>query len=411
MKIGKGDGVDRLCKVVRPVYGMAQAGRRWQRTLFPWLLEWKHGDAQLMQATSDPCIFHCHTHTDRAGVRREEWLFVGCYVDDLFVLSSHTDEQSLYAQFTRDLAARWDVEDEGEVSDLLNIEITPESDGHICLRQVGYIDKLMRRYAPDGVAEFGSVSVKRSAQQSSRPPCGPELSQLVTEALTQDAQHVNEDLLKAYQSIVGALLYCAVNTRPDVAFAVGMLCRAMGKPTVELLKAAYRVLFYLDAHKTLGLRYSATRVDLAGMSDADWATRHSTSGYVFHLAQAAISWGSKRQHCVALSSCEAEIVALSEAAKEGVYLTRALAEFGFTSTEPTTLATDNKAARDLAYNPEHHDKTKHIERRHFFIREMVESEVLVVPYVPTEANMADFFTKALPPADFFRHRRSIMNMG
>lgn len=398
-------------EVVRPVYGMAQAGRRWQRTLFPWLLEWSHGQARLSQASSDPCIFHCRAKTQVDGTERDEWLFIGCYVDDLFVLSLHTDQHSLYSQFTKDLTERWDVEDEGEVSDLLSIEITPESDGHVCLRQVGYIEKLMRRYAPEGVAEFGKVTLKRSSQQASRPPCGPELAQLVIEATSQDASSVDEDLLRAYQSVVGALLYCAVNTRPDVAYAVGMLCRAMGKPTLELLKAAYRVLFYLDAHKTMGLRYAASSIELAGMSDADWATRNSTSGYVFHLAQAAISWGSKRQHCVSLSSCEAEIVALSEAAKEGVYLTRALAELGFSSSEPTTLATDNKAARDLAYNPEHHDKTKHIERRHFFIRDMVESETLVVPYVPTESNLADFFTKALPAPDFFRHRRAIMNMG
>ena len=152
------------------------------------------------------------------------------------------------------------------------------------------------------------------------------------------------------------------------------------------------------------------------MSDSDWAVRHSTTGYVFTYNQAAVSWASKKQVSVALSSCEAEIMALSEAAKEGVFLRRFLDELGLGSSgptalaPPTALATDNKAARDLAYNPEHHEKSKHIERRHFYVRELVENEELVVPFVSTTANMADFFTKPLAGEAFFRLRNTIMNL-
>jgi hypothetical protein len=210
-------------------------------------------------------------------------------------------------------------------------------------------------------------------------------------------------LLKDYQSLTGALLYCAANTRPDVSYAVGLLCRAMGKPTVELYEAALRVLFYLHWHRDVGLRYGGgTERDLSGMSDSDWAVRHSTSGYVFLYSQAAISWGSKRQTSVALSSCEAEIVALNEASKECVYLNRFLDELGFgTRHGPPRLATDNSAARDLPYNPEHHENMKHVERRHFYVRELVEEQQMVVPFVSTVDNMADFFTKPLEPKLFF----------
>ena len=109
-------------------------------------------------------------------------------------------------------------------------------------------------------------------------------------------------------------------------------------------------------------------------------------------------------------------MALSEAAKEGVFLRRFLDELGVSSgcatsvLPPTSLATDNKAARDLAYNPEHHEKTKHIERRHFYVRELVENEELIVPFVSTTANMADFFTKPLADDAFFRLRNTIMNI-
>ena len=137
--------------------------------------------------------------------------------------------------------------------------------------------------------------------------------------------------------------------------------------------------------------------------------------FVFTYNQAAISWASKKQNSVALSSCEAETMALSEAAKEGIFLRRFLDELGLGSssptslTPPTSLATDNKAARDLAYNPEHHEKTKHIERRHFYVRELVESEELIVPFVSTTSNMADFFTKPLAGEQFYRLRNAIMN--
>lgn len=98
---------------------------------------------------------------------------------------------------------------------------------------------------------------------------------------------------------------------------------------------------------------------------------------------------------------EAEIVALSEAAKEGVYLSRFLSDLGLPSADTVALATDNSAARDLAYHPKHHERTKHIERRHFFVRDMVENHMLVVPYVASSDNMADFFTKPLSATDFY----------
>ena len=145
------------------------------------------------------------------------------------------------------------------------------------------------------------------------------------------------------------------------------------------------------------------------MSDADWAVKHPTTGYVFLFNSAAISWGSKKQNSVALSSCEAEIMAASEAAREGVYLDGFCDEIGAPLSQPLVLGVDNTGARDLAYNPEHHARSKHIERRHFFIREMVENMRIQVPYVNTVDNLADFFTKPLPARVFVPMRDAIMN--
>ena len=302
------------------------------------------------------------------------------------------------------------MEDEGEVTDLLSVEIE-RADEHIVLRQSKYISKLMSTYAPEGVPDsrFGA-SCRLTSHPPSRTPADEDLPQRVLAAVEQSADSIDPALLKAYQSLVGALLYCAVNTRPDVAYAVGMLCRAMGKPTPELYLDALRVLYYLHHHRDIGLRYGASDLDMSGMSDSDWAVRHSTTGYVFTYAQAAISWGCKKQATIALSSCEAEIVALSESAKEAVFLADFLSELGFPARSPTQLATDNTGARDLSYNPEHHDRVKHVERRHFFIRELVEDQRVVVPFVRTHANLADFFTKPLTGKNFFRLRNEIMNV-
>lgn len=388
------DGRNQICRVLKPVYGMAQAGRRWQRTLFPWLLEFG-----FVQTHSDQSVFTLERTMQTPDGERRERIHVGVYVDDLAVVYSHDDKHSLYRSFISALEKRWNVEDEGELTDLLGIEFT-RGDKFIELKQTKYIEKLASEHFPNGVPP--------TAQQN-KVPCDRDLPALVNLALLADVAPDSE-LLRSYQSICGALLYASTNTRPDIAFATGMLCRAMGRPNPELLESARRVLGYLYRTRHIGLRYEASPAQLEGFSDSDWGVKHSTSGHTFHLGSATISWASKKQPSVALSSCEAEIMAGSEAAKEAIYLSAFLRELGFDMSEPPPLRMDNKSAIDLAYNPEHHARTKHIDRRHYFIRECVEQGRLRVPFVPTAENVADFFTKPLMGKDFFRMRDRVMNV-
>ena len=185
----------------------------------------------------------------------------------------------------------------------------------------------------------------------------------------------------------------------------------MACPTPDLLEAGLHVLAYLHHHKHIGLRYSPVETDLEGYSDSDWSVRRSTSGAVFMYGNAAISWGSTKQPCIVLSSCEAEIMAASEASKDALYLQEFLRELGLASPESIAkLAVDNTAAIDLAYNPQHHKRTKHIERRHFFVRECVEAMKITVPYVRSSDNLADFFTKPQKSSVFFAMRDLVMNV-
>ena len=390
------DGRPRVLRIEKPCYGMAQAGRRWQRSLFPWLLD--HG---FTQHDADECVFSIMATTDGPAGKRQEKLILGCYVDDLFTAYSHDDEQSLYHTFTTALQSSWDVEDEGPVSDLLNVEIE-RTDNCISLRQTTYIDRMVAAHIPDGVP---------NTIQANSVPCTPGIEGLVLEAMER-VESPCPKLLRRYQSIVGGLLYCSTNTRPDIAFSVGMLCRAMSRPTPELLEASLRVLGYLHRTRELGLNYVGEMKPISGMTDSDWATKHSTTGWVFRFCRAAVSWGCEKQKAVALSSCEAEIMAASEAAKEAIYLKRFLEQFDLHDQDaPVSLACDNQAAINLAYNPEHHKRVKHIERRHFFIREKVEENMIEVPYVRTVDNLADFFTKPLLGDVFIRMRDQIMNCG
>ena len=393
------DGQPQIVKVLKPIYGMAQAGRRWQRSLYPWLLEHLGEDSQLH---SDRNVFSCcRENTLSDGSTRFERLIVGCYVDDLYILSSHRDAGSLYDTFISDLQARWDVEDEGDVSDLLGVEIAAV-EGGVKLKQTAYIEKMCNAWFPNGVP---------NTIQSNQTPCDKDLAQLVCDAVVSTADP-DPILLRRYQSLVGALIYASTNTRPDVTYAVGMLCRAMARPTPALFEAALRVLGYLYRTREIGLRYAADQRPLYGMSDSDWAEKHSTTGWVFMYNSAAISWASKKQESVALSSCEAELMAVSDASKEAVYLREFLTELGELSADspPLPLSVDNTAARDVAYNPEHHGRIKHIKRRHHFVRECIENMEISVPFVSTHENIADFFTKFLPGSQFFHIRDQIMNV-
>ena len=382
------DGRPNVLRIDKPIYGLAQAGRRFQRSLFPWLK-----DFGFTQSCYDPCVFYLRSNN------RTELILIGCYVDDLLICSSHSNAQSKYHAFLSHLKKSWEVEDEGEAVDLLNVHFKRTETG-IFLHQRPYIESMLAKYAPDGVP----LSFQRNWC-----PCNGDLPELVRRAMSIDNEQ-DAELIKKYQQIVGALLYCATNTRPDVAYSVGVLCRAMSRPTTPLYKAALRVLYYLVRHADIGLHYEADPSAIIAYSDSDLGTQHSTTGWDVHWQKATISFGSKKQISIATSSCHAEIIAASEAAKEAKYYREFAEELGFPQKEPTPLMVDNTATIDLAYNPEFHNRTKHIDRRHFFVRELVEEHVINVQYVNSANNLADFFTKALPPKHFFKLRNIIMNV-
>ena len=154
----------------------------------------------------------------------------------------------MYHEFTTKLQESWDVEDEGDVHDLLNVEIHREGNV-VSLKQTGYIERLVSEFLPDGLPK---------CFQSIKTPCDDKLEATVVAAVIEVAMEtVDTKLKERFQSIVGALNYCVSNTRPDVAYAVGQLCRVLARPTPELLACAERVLCYLYRTHQIGLCYVA----------------------------------------------------------------------------------------------------------------------------------------------------------
>ncbi|UYV69432.1 hypothetical protein LAZ67_6003595 [Cordylochernes scorpioides] len=193
-----------------------------------------------------------------------------------------------------------------------------------------------------------------------------------------------------------------VSTRPDIAYAVSVLGQFSNDPRRQHWNAAKRVLRYLKGTLCLKITYEKTNETLYGCVEADWggnlADRKSQTGLVFFLAGGPIAWESKKQQTVALSSTESEYIALCEAGKEAVYLRALLDEMGFGEllNEPTVLKTDNQGAQQLARNPVHHARTKHIDIKWHYIRSICSDGLIEVVHTPTQENVADILTKGLP---------------
>jgi hypothetical protein len=205
-----------------------------------------------------------------------------------------------------------------------------------------------------------------------------------------------------YRAIVGSLLYLSCCTRPDISTAVGELCRFSANPGVQHWTAVKQVLRYLQGTRPTGIQLGGDGT-LIGWSDANWggdiSTRRSTTGYIFKLGLGPVSWNSKLQPTVALSSCEAEYMALSSATQEALWLRALLQGLGL-SQPPTLIYEDNQGAIELTKNSKNHSRTKHIDIRYHFVKERVQLNEIKIEYCHTSQMIADLFTKALPSAQF-----------
>ena len=200
-----------------------------------------------------------------------------------------------------------------------------------------------------------------------------------------------------YRSLVGSLIYLT-NTRPDIVQPISLISRFMNEPSKIHLIATKRILHYLNGTKKLDIKCVKEKDNkLVGYTDSDWTgsidDHKSTSGYLFCLGTKPISWSSKKQKTVALSSAEAEYIAATDAACESVWLRRILSDMQQSEEMPTIIYCDNMSAIAMTKNMVFHSRTKHIELRHHFIRKLVQEEEIQLNFVNTNEQLADVFTK------------------
>jgi hypothetical protein len=218
-----------------------------------------------------------------------------------------------------------------------------------------------------------------------------------------DPSGANGDPLECdYPQLVGALMYLMVCTRPDIAYAVSVLSRFMApdRHTSAHWKAAKRVLAYLKKTKHLSLVLGRTQaLEITAYSDAAYADdqeqRKSTLGYHISLGTGLVSWKAKLSDCVALSSAESEYYAGCETVKEAEWLAGLVRELGW-EVPPYKVLMDSQSARAIIKNSVINARSKHIEVKHHFIRQMHAEKKFVLKEVSSAANLADYFTKALP---------------
>jgi hypothetical protein len=362
----------------RALYGLKQSPRAWFSLIAPTLV-----DFAFQQCEADSCIF---VHTNANG----EKTYIALYVDDFLIAGENEDD---IAAIKGLLAERFEMKDLGIAEKFLGMEIEYGEDGSVKLHQEQYLRNLLKRH---GLQD-----------------CNPISTPLDTSVKLIKATNV-EPLAdsKEYASIVGGLMFAACVTRPDIMCAVGQLSQFLNKPTSRHLLAAKRILRYFKGTLNLGIRYGHPATPLIGFSDADWAgnldTRRSTTGYVVMLNNGAVAWRSQRQPTVALSTMEAEYMALTEATKELVWMRGFLKELGYESNDPTNLFTDNQSALALSKNPVSHARAKHIDIRHHFVRDAIQDNVVWVQHIPTEDMTADSLTKALGRE---KHWRCTTRMG
>lgn len=351
----------------KALYGLKQSARAWYLHLKDILTGFN-----MKISYSDESLYILEV-----DVKKGYRVYILVYVDDLLVAGSQQSVDALVDLIGQKL----DMRDMGEPKHFLGMEMIRDiKNGTLWLGQ--------QQNAKGILEKFGMTDAKPR-----KTPMDANLPLKKFEGIAEP------QVLEPYQSLVGSLLYLANCTRPDLAQPVGLLARFMSNPATEHLTAAKQVLKYLAGTTELGLLYKANASGLTGYCDADYAgdldKRKSTSGFVFIINGAAVSWCSKLQPTVALSTCEAEFISAANAAKEALWIRNLRAEMTG-RVEEVMIKVDNQGALKLLGHPHAHQRTKHIDVAHRFVQERVERGELKFEYIQTNEMVADCTTKVVP---------------
>ncbi|POM64196.1 Retrotransposon Tca5 Polyprotein [Phytophthora palmivora] len=374
MKVPQGLNVadGNVCRLRRSLYGLKQAAAAWYRTISDVFLK-----AGFRQCRSDSCLFV------RSG--RRSPVFVVLYVDDLLV--SCADEADA-DEVEKALSKHFKVKSLGDTKFILGMEVQyNRQEGTLLLKQTQFIARMLKNFR----------------QTDSFPVRNPNVPGQDLHPSSQSTIHLD----KPNRELIGSLLYVANETRPDICISTSQLSQFLESPQEIHWRAAIRVLRYLKGTITAGLQFrrDGERVGtMVAFSDANWAgdvtSRRSTSGVLVKIAGGPVVFKSKKQTAVALSTAEAEYMALAVVTQEVIWLRQLLGEMGFQQLPATTVFVDNKAAISIATNQGGVSRAKHIDLRLHFVRDHVARNNICIKHTPSTSQQADFLTKVLPTPQF-----------
>ena len=365
---------DLVCQLEKGLYGLKQSGRLWYKKLAATLVQMGF---KILKSDSSVYIL------DNGIIK----VILPVFVDDCTLVSK---SKSAIQDLKQKLLSKFKLRDLGPTKLLLGVAITRDLSKHsIFLSQKHYVEDILERFH---MSDCKPVST----------PMEPGLRLSASQCSANDEE--KEAMASVpYINAVGALMYLAIATRPDIAYTVSVLSRFNSNPGPEHWKAVKHLFRYLKGTMDYSLTYlpsaSPTNERFEVYSDADHGgnpdTGKSTSAYVIKMGTGAVSWSSKLQSIVALSTTEAEYVSAVSAGSEAIWVRQLLTELGYKPSGPSTLHLDNQSAMQVAKNPEHYGRMKHLDLRYYWLRDEVEKGTLAIDYVPTDSMVADILTKSL----------------
>ncbi|CAJ2671557.1 unnamed protein product [Trifolium pratense] len=353
---------DYVCRLRKSLYGLKQAPRQWYKKF-----ESVMSEQGYKKTTSDHCVFVRKFSND-------DFIILLLYVDDMLIVGKNI---SNIDRLKKQLGESFAMKDMGEAKQILGIRITRDrKEKKLWMSQEHYIKRVLQRFQMENSKAVSTPLATHFKLSSKQSPSN--------EDETFDMKRV------PYASAVGSLMYAMVCTRPDIAHVVGTVSRFLSNPGREHWNAVKWVLRYLRGTTGMRLCFGGDKPTLEGYSDSDMAGdidfRKSTSGYMIKFAGGVVAWQSRLQKCVALSTTKAEFIVITEACKELLWLKKFLQELGFVQ-DKYVLFVDSQSVIHLGKNPTFHNRSKHIDVRYHWIRDVLDAKLLELAKVHTDDNV------------------------
>ncbi|KAL5858125.1 hypothetical protein ACOSQ3_005583 [Xanthoceras sorbifolium] len=368
---------DHVCLLKKSLYGLKQSPRQWYKRFDSFMIGHGYSRSQY-----DSCVYF-------RKLKDGSFVYLLLYVDDMLIAAKDMFELN---KLKSELSGEFEMKDLGAAKKILGMEIRRDkAAGKLYLTQKSFVEKVLERF---GMKNAKPVSTPLAAHF--------KLSAAMSPQSDNDIEYMSH---VPYSSAVGSLMYAMVCTRPDIAHAVSVVSRYMSNPGKEHWQAVKWIMRYLRGTTDSCLEFGRSKGHLVGYVDSDYAgdldRRRSITGYVFTLGDTAISWKATLQSTVALSTTEAEYMAVVEAIKEAIWM-RGL--FGELSLDHKVIVVhcDSQSAIHLTKDQMFHERTKHIDVKYHFVRDIISQGDISVKKIGTADNPADMLTKSLSVSKF-RH--------